>query len=223
MDEHRYEEWLALWSDRTRATGCPATRTTSIRARQVSIIYDDHDAAGAARSSGCRAARCWRRSRRPRMRRLVSNIEVEPGEGGRAHALARISSSRWRASGRSSCGPGAACTACAAMPTVSSIADEEGPADQLRPGNAAAAVPDLRSVRDSRCASTSTPEVPGLRQLHRHRAGGVCARRRQARSSWSIRHGAADEAILKAAKQLPLPGDRGSRRQASRSSRRRAA
>ena len=79
MDEHRYEEWLSLWTD-DGVYWVPCNHDDIDPARQVSIIYDSRarlaDRIGYLREGALSAA-----DARPRMRRTISNIEVESTNG----------------------------------------------------------------------------------------------------------------------------------------------
>ena len=74
MDEHRYDEWLALWDpDATYWIPCNADDIDP--SRNVSIIYDRR---GQLRSRIQRLKETsWLREQAPRLKRLVSNIEIE--------------------------------------------------------------------------------------------------------------------------------------------------
>jgi len=80
MDEHRFDEWLALWSNPARYW-VPCNEDDIDPARQVSIIYDDYTRL-VQRIERLRSGSVQAMDPRPRMRRLISNIEVEPGEDG---------------------------------------------------------------------------------------------------------------------------------------------
>ena len=80
MDEHRFDEWLALWGNPARYW-VPCNEDDIDPARQVSIIYDDYTRL-AQRIERLKSGSVQAMDPKPRMRRLISNIEVEPGEGG---------------------------------------------------------------------------------------------------------------------------------------------
>ncbi|MGH8011001.1 MAG: aromatic-ring-hydroxylating dioxygenase subunit beta, partial [Candidatus Binataceae bacterium] len=73
MDEHRYDEWLALWdSDATYWLPCNADDIDPTR--NVSIIYDRRNQ---LRSRIQRLKETlWLKEQAPRLKRLVSNIEI---------------------------------------------------------------------------------------------------------------------------------------------------
>jgi 3-phenylpropionate/cinnamic acid dioxygenase small subunit len=74
MDEHRYDEWLALWdSDATYWIPCNADDIDPTR--NVSVVYDRR---GQLRNRIQRLKETlWLREQAPRLKRLVSNILVE--------------------------------------------------------------------------------------------------------------------------------------------------
>jgi 3-phenylpropionate/cinnamic acid dioxygenase small subunit len=74
MDAHRYDEWLALWAD-DATYWVPCNDDDIDPARNVSVIYDRR---GQLRSRIQRLKEtAWLREQAPRLRRLVSNIELE--------------------------------------------------------------------------------------------------------------------------------------------------
>src|SRR5260370_665379 len=74
MDEHRYDEWLALWDpDATYWIPCNADDIDPTR--NVSVVYDRR---GQLRNRIQRLKETlWLREQAPRLKRLVSNILVE--------------------------------------------------------------------------------------------------------------------------------------------------
>jgi 3-phenylpropionate/cinnamic acid dioxygenase small subunit len=78
MDEHRFDEWLSLWSNPARYW-VPCNEDDIDPARQVSIIYDDH-ARLVQRIDRLKSGSVQAMDPKPRMRRLISNIEIEPVE-----------------------------------------------------------------------------------------------------------------------------------------------
>lgn len=81
MDEHRFDEWLALWTNPARYW-VPCNEDDIDPARQVSIIYDDYTRL-VQRIERLNSGSVQAMDPKPRMRRLISNIEVEPWEGER--------------------------------------------------------------------------------------------------------------------------------------------
>jgi benzoate/toluate 1,2-dioxygenase beta subunit len=75
MDEHRFDEWLSLWSDPAQYW-IPCNADDIDPTRQVSIIYDDRVRLG-QRIDRLKSGSVQAMDPRPRMRRLISNIEVD--------------------------------------------------------------------------------------------------------------------------------------------------
>lgn len=80
MDEHRFDEWLALWTNPARYW-VPCNEDDIDPARQVSIIYDDYTRL-VQRIERLKSGSVQAMNPKPRMRRLISNIEVEPEKDG---------------------------------------------------------------------------------------------------------------------------------------------
>jgi 3-phenylpropionate/cinnamic acid dioxygenase small subunit len=75
MDEHRYEEWLSLWtSDAVYWVPCGHEDTDPMT--QVSIIYDNRTKIG-DRVARLMSGSVMAQDPKPRMRRVLSNIEIE--------------------------------------------------------------------------------------------------------------------------------------------------
>jgi benzoate/toluate 1,2-dioxygenase beta subunit len=75
MDEHRYQEWLELWtSDAVYWVPCAHEDTDPLR--QVSIIYDNR-AKLEDRIARLQSGSAMAQDPKPRLRRIVSNIEIE--------------------------------------------------------------------------------------------------------------------------------------------------
>ena len=80
-DENRYDEWAALWTD-DALYWVPANRNDYDPRQHVSIVYDNRsriqDRIDRLKSGGA-----WAQEPRSRLRRLISNIEIEtPASGG---------------------------------------------------------------------------------------------------------------------------------------------
>ncbi|MGH7907214.1 MAG: aromatic-ring-hydroxylating dioxygenase subunit beta [Candidatus Binataceae bacterium] len=84
MDENRYDEWLALWTE-DALYWVPAGRDDLDPKREVSLIYDDHVRLQ-TRISRLKSGVAHAQDPKSRMRRLVSNLEIEEGENGRITA-----------------------------------------------------------------------------------------------------------------------------------------
>jgi 3-phenylpropionate/cinnamic acid dioxygenase small subunit len=80
MDEHRYAEWLQLWADDGRYW-VPCNDDDIDPTRQVSIIYDDRERLQ-QRVERLLSGSVLAQDPKPRMRRLVSNVEVAAATGG---------------------------------------------------------------------------------------------------------------------------------------------
>jgi 3-phenylpropionate/cinnamic acid dioxygenase small subunit len=75
MDEHRYQEWLALWaSDAVYWVPCGHEDTDPLR--QVSIIYDNRTKLE-DRINRLQSGSVLAQDPKPRMRRVISNVEIE--------------------------------------------------------------------------------------------------------------------------------------------------
>jgi benzoate/toluate 1,2-dioxygenase beta subunit len=74
MDEHRYQEWLSLWTN-DGVYWVPTSKEATDPNQEVSIIYDDRskiaDRVEYLESGTVRDAKS-----RPSLRRIVSNIEI---------------------------------------------------------------------------------------------------------------------------------------------------
>jgi len=75
MDENRYREWLALWTDDGRYW-VPCNDDDIDPAREVSIIYDDRERLE-QRIDRLLSGSVLAQEPKPRMRRVISNVEIE--------------------------------------------------------------------------------------------------------------------------------------------------
>jgi benzoate/toluate 1,2-dioxygenase beta subunit len=80
MDENAYAEWLALWAD-DALYWVPAGDDEIDPSRQVSTIYDDRKRLD-ARIRRLLSGNAHAQSPRSRMRRVISNIEIEESPAG---------------------------------------------------------------------------------------------------------------------------------------------
>jgi benzoate/toluate 1,2-dioxygenase beta subunit len=80
MDEHRYDEWLALWTD-DALYWVPTGRDDIDPKREISLIYDDRVRLQ-LRISRLKSGFAHAQEPKSRMRRIVSNIVVEKVEKG---------------------------------------------------------------------------------------------------------------------------------------------
>ena len=79
MDEHRYDDWLALWALEAATYWIPANTDDADPAQNVSIIYDRR---GQLRNRIQRLKETlWLKERAPRLKRIVGNIEVVAEDG----------------------------------------------------------------------------------------------------------------------------------------------
>jgi 3-phenylpropionate/cinnamic acid dioxygenase small subunit len=74
MDESRYDEWLSLWTEDAQYW-VPCNEDDIDPQRHVSIIYDDHERL-VQRVERLKSGSVLAQQPQPRMRRLISNIEV---------------------------------------------------------------------------------------------------------------------------------------------------
>jgi benzoate/toluate 1,2-dioxygenase subunit beta len=79
MDEGRYAEWLDLWTDDAQYW-VPCNDDDIDPARHVSIIYDDHDRL-VQRVERLKSGSVLSQQPRPRMRRVISYLEVAERRG----------------------------------------------------------------------------------------------------------------------------------------------
>ena len=80
MDEGRYDEWLSLWTD-DAIYWVPCNHDDIDPMREVSLIYDDRVRLG-ERVDRLKSGSVLAQEPKPRMRRVVSNIEVGARESG---------------------------------------------------------------------------------------------------------------------------------------------
>lgn len=80
IDEHRYDEWLSLWTD-DGIYWVPCNEDDTDPARQVSLIYDDRVRLG-DRVARLKSGAAWAQEPKSRMRRVIANLEIEEGENG---------------------------------------------------------------------------------------------------------------------------------------------
>jgi benzoate/toluate 1,2-dioxygenase beta subunit len=77
-DENRYDEWLALWTPDVRYW-VPVNIDDYDPDEHVSIIYDDRERLE-LRIQRLKSGGAWAQEPQSRMRRLISNIQLEPAE-----------------------------------------------------------------------------------------------------------------------------------------------
>jgi len=80
MDEHRYDEWLALWTD-DALYWVPTGRDEIDPKREISLIYDDRTRLQ-VRIARLKSGFAHAQEPKSRMRRVVSNIVITETENG---------------------------------------------------------------------------------------------------------------------------------------------
>lgn len=80
MDEHRFDEWLACWSD-PLLYWVPCNTEDTDPSRQVSLIYDDRTSLE-NRIARLQSPSVHSQTPRSRLRRVLSNIVINPQENG---------------------------------------------------------------------------------------------------------------------------------------------
>lgn len=80
MDENAYDEWFALWAD-DALYWVPANEDDIDPMRHVSIVYEDK-AHLEDRIFRLKSDAAYAQDPRSRMRRVISNVEIEEGEQG---------------------------------------------------------------------------------------------------------------------------------------------
>ncbi len=80
MDEHHFDEWGSLWTD-DGVYWVPADSFDSDPSQHVSFIYDDREGIR-SRLERMKSSMAWSQDPKSRLRRIVSNIEMEDGANG---------------------------------------------------------------------------------------------------------------------------------------------
>jgi len=88
MDEHRFDEWLALWDDDV-LYWVPTGRDDVNPDREISLIYDDRIRLE-LRIARLKSGFAHAQEPRSRMRRLLSNIEIEEAGQGEIFAASNF-------------------------------------------------------------------------------------------------------------------------------------
>src|SRR5262245_13577150 len=96
MDEHAYDEWLALWTDDV-LYWVPCNDDDIDPQRHVSIIYDNR-ARLEDRIERLKSNAAYAQEPKSRLRRVVSNVEIEEGENGEIIVYANFSLTELRRS-----------------------------------------------------------------------------------------------------------------------------
>ena len=96
MDENAYDEWLALWAEEA-LYWVPANADDIDPLRHVSIVYEDkvhlED-----RIERLKSGAAYAQDPKSRMRRVISNIEIEEGENGEVTAYSNFNLTELRRS-----------------------------------------------------------------------------------------------------------------------------
>jgi 3-phenylpropionate/cinnamic acid dioxygenase small subunit len=79
MDEHRYDEWLALWAEGA-LYWVPSNRDEIDPKREISLVYDDAVRLK-LRIARLKSGFAHAQEPKSRMRRLISNVVIEEAEG----------------------------------------------------------------------------------------------------------------------------------------------
>ena len=79
MDEHAYDEWLALWSD-DALYWIPCNEDDFDPERHVSIVYENR-ARLEDRIARLKSGAAYAQDPKSRLSRIVSNVEIADGEG----------------------------------------------------------------------------------------------------------------------------------------------
>jgi benzoate/toluate 1,2-dioxygenase beta subunit len=88
MDDHRYDEWLALWSLDDATYWIPANADDIDPAQNVSIVYDRR---GQLRNRMQRFKETlWLKERAPRLKRIVGNVVIESEDAGEVRVSANF-------------------------------------------------------------------------------------------------------------------------------------
>ncbi|SRR5579884_1005093 len=87
-DENRYDEWLALWTE-DPLYWVPCGRDDIDPKREVSLIYDDRTRLE-TRIARLKSGVAHAQEPKSRMRRVVSNIEMEEGANGEITVFANF-------------------------------------------------------------------------------------------------------------------------------------
>ena len=81
MDENAYEEWLSLWDSGDICYWVPSSAGETDPAEQISIIYDNRKRLE-ARVKRLLSGYAFAQDPKSRMRRLISNIEIDEAAEG---------------------------------------------------------------------------------------------------------------------------------------------
>jgi 3-phenylpropionate/cinnamic acid dioxygenase small subunit len=88
-DEHRFDEWLALWDDKGILYWIPSNRDDVDPKKQISIVYEERPQLE-ERLVRLKSRGMHSQQPRSRMRRTVSNVVVESDDGAAAQVEANF-------------------------------------------------------------------------------------------------------------------------------------
>lgn len=90
VDEHRFDEWMALWDDDDDILyWIPCNKDDIDPRRHVSIAYEDRQVLG-ERLTRLKSRGVHSQEPRSRMRRIISNVVIESDDGGLAQVAANF-------------------------------------------------------------------------------------------------------------------------------------
>src|SRR5216683_2781852 len=89
MDENAYEQWLSLWAGENICYWVPSNADEADPGEQISIIYDNRKRLE-ARIKRLASGYAFAQDPKSRMRRVISNIEIEEGANGEITAYSNF-------------------------------------------------------------------------------------------------------------------------------------
>jgi 3-phenylpropionate/cinnamic acid dioxygenase small subunit len=92
MDTHAYDDWYALWAE-DATYWLPCNLDDYDPANHVSLVYEDHDGLK-DRIDRLKSGQALAQDPKSRLSRVVSNIEIEPGDPLIVHSAFNITASR---------------------------------------------------------------------------------------------------------------------------------
>jgi benzoate/toluate 1,2-dioxygenase subunit beta len=95
MDENAYEKWLALWAAEDICYWVPSCAEETNPAEQISIIYDNRKLLE-ARIKRLASGYAFAQDPKSRMRRVISNIEIEANPDGTVTAWSNFALGEFR-------------------------------------------------------------------------------------------------------------------------------
>jgi benzoate/toluate 1,2-dioxygenase subunit beta len=95
MDENAYQEWLSLWAGEDICYWVPGGADETDPEEQISIIYDNRKRLE-ARIKRLISGYAYAQDPKSRMRRVISNIEIEQGDDGNVIAQSNFALGEFR-------------------------------------------------------------------------------------------------------------------------------